>query len=111
LGLRQRGFEWARVNLKKQVALFHHAALLIIARNDVALYLRVDVGVDEAIQRGDAFQYTRHIPRRDGRYQNFWRRRARLRGLARTTRGEAQTDHEHAENRKLFHHLIIADRE
>src|SRR5207249_5978631 len=96
-------FEWARVNLKKQVALLYHAALLIIARNDVALYLRVDVGVNEAIQCGHAFQYTRHILRGDGCDEDFRRIWRSLRRLARTTCGERQIDQQRPQNSKLVH--------
>ena len=42
----------------------YHAALLVVARNDVALNLRVDVGIDETIQCRHAFEHARHILRR-----------------------------------------------
>ena len=61
LRLRQCGFERARIDLKKKIAFFYDAAFLVIARDDVALHLRVDVRVDETIERRDAFEHTRHI--------------------------------------------------
>ena len=63
LRLRQCGFERPGINLKKEVAFLYYAALLVIARDNVALHLRVDVGVDETIQRRDAFQHARHVAR------------------------------------------------
>src|SRR5207244_6414202 len=56
LGLGDRGFERARINLKKEIALLNDTAFLIIARDDVALHLRVDIGVDESVERRDALQ-------------------------------------------------------
>jgi len=37
--------------------------------------LRVDIRVNETVQRGDPFQNPRHIFRHNGRDQNFWRGR------------------------------------
>src|SRR5207253_10665704 len=52
-----------------------------------------------------------HILRFDGCNENFRRVWGCLRRLARTSRGEGETYQKRSENRKLFHHLIIADRE
>ena len=70
------------IDLEKKVALFYDAALLVVARNDVTLNLRVDVGVDEAVQRRDAFEHARHILRLHSCHENFRRGRSSLRRLA-----------------------------
>jgi hypothetical protein len=88
LRLRQCGFVRARINFEKGIAFFHYAAFGIITRNDVALHLRVDVGVDETIECRHAFKDTRHILRLHGCHQHFRRRRSSLRRLARTTSRE-----------------------
>src|SRR5262249_8722664 len=101
--LRQRGLEWAWIDLKKKIALFHLAAFLVIARHDVALHLRVDVGVNESVERCDAFKHSRYITRLHGCHLNFRRGRTGLRRFARTTFEHQRANQERADKRKWLH--------
>ena len=89
--------------MKKEIALLYHAAFLVIARNDVALHLRVDVGVDESVQCRDAFKHARHVTRLDGCDQDFRRVRRDLSRLSRTTSRNCDTDEQSDDKRNRFH--------
>ena len=108
LGLRQCGFEWPRIDLKKEIALLDHAALLVVARNDVALNLRVDVGVDKTVQRRDAFEHARHILRLHSCHKNFRRRRSGLCRFTRATDKQRATNQHGAHENNSAHTFLIA---
>src|SRR5206468_470938 len=109
-GLCQCSFKRAGINLEKEIALLYDAAFLVIARDNVALHLRVDVGIDEAVQCGHAFQHARHIFRRNSRHENLRRTRHNLSGLARTTIDKEPCNEQQAEHHGSFHNVLIAER-
>src|SRR5205823_14340752 len=110
LGLCQSGFKGAWVDLKKQIAFFDQTAFLIIARDDVALDLGVDIRVNETVQGRDPFEDPRHIPRRHRCDQNFRRWWTSLCRLARTSSRKNQKNQERGEcgphNQSLIAHGI-----
>ena len=106
LGLRQRGFERSRIDLKKEVAFFYDTAFRVIERNDVALYLCVDVSVDEAIQCRHALQHTWHIVRRDCCNEYFRRIRSCLRRFTRASRRDCSDDQQRGRCRDSEQSLI-----
>ena len=60
-GLIQHGLKGPRIDLKQQLALLDESALFVRLLEKIAGNLRLDVGVNEPIQRADPFAINRHI--------------------------------------------------
>src|SRR3954464_4247410 len=96
LGLSERSLERPRIDLKKNITLFNQTAFLVIARDNVALHLGVDVGVDKTIEGRNPFENARHIARLNRCHQNFRRSRTGLRCLARAPRLKQESQGENS---------------
>ncbi len=55
LRLRQRGLEGTRVDLEEDLAFLYDGAFAVVLLDEVAGDLRLDVGVDEAVERANPF--------------------------------------------------------
>src|SRR3954464_3156521 len=91
-GLGERSLERPRIDLKKNITLLDQTAFLVIARDNVALHLGVDVGVDKTIEGRNAFENARHIARVHRRHQNSRRGRTSWRRFARASRINQEND-------------------
>ena len=85
LGLSERSLERPRIDLEKEIAFLYKTAFLVIARDNVALHLRVDVGINETVQRRNPFEHARHIARLHRCHLNFGRSRTGLWRFARAS--------------------------
>ena len=78
----------ALVDLKEQLTLLYESAFFVRLFEQIARYLRLDVGVDESVQSADPFAVNRDISLLDFCSYHFWRRGGRRRiRFMRTTRG------------------------
>ena len=77
LGLVVRRLELAGIDLEESFPGLDEIALLVVPAEDVALDLRPDLGVDEAVERADPFPVDGHVFLRDGRDLDGRRRRGR----------------------------------
>ena len=61
LGILHRGLILPRVQLEQKLALLHEKAVLVILPEQIALYLRSDVGVHRAVQLRHPFVVDGHV--------------------------------------------------
>ena len=116
LRLAERRFERPAIDLEQQLALPDERAFPIGAAHQVAGHLRPDLGVDEAVERGDPFTGNRDALRRDGDHRHRGRRRRCRRrrilvaaaGGTRAGGGDEQSEEEPLHGRDTFRRRLGA---
>jgi hypothetical protein len=102
LSLDQRLFEWSRINLEKQITVFHCGSFFVILGDEVTGNERTDGCVDETVERSHPFLSDGLILSRDWRHKDFrWTRDCLVRFLG-TARSENQAERQKVTAKTFF---------